>query len=353
MSKSLSAYLDLLRISAAGVVFLDHYAWRDLSGGLFWQVERFGHTAVIVFFVLSGFLIAYAAEAKEPRLGDYVTARLARLLSVTIPALALTLFCDTLGRAASPALYSVADGYAGDHVAWRLAAALTFTSQVWFARIVPLSDLPYWSLPYEFWYYAVAAGLFYLSGRARLLCCAIAAAIAGPKILLLFPLWLLGAACWGWQRRIDPRAGAALFIVSLAAFFSLELAGGQELFFHPAGALWPEKFSLYDFCVGALVALNLLGASAMRWLPLERLARPLGVIAGATFSLYLYHLPLMTCLRALSPGDASSAVSRIVVAAGTLAGVALLSSVTEARKHIVRRWLRQVAAFFRLATAAR
>jgi peptidoglycan/LPS O-acetylase OafA/YrhL len=345
MSKSLSSYLDLLRLSAALAVFLDHYAWRDLSGGLFWQAERFGHTAVIIFFVLSGFLIAYAAESKEATIDDYVTARLARLLSVTVPALILTLACDSLGRLANPALYSIADGYAGDHVFFRLATALTFTNQIWFARIAPLSDLPYWSLPYEFWYYAIAAGLFYLRARSRVIWCAATAAIAGPKILLLFPLWLLGAACWRWQRKFHPGAALPLFIGSLVAFAGLECLGGEGLFAHPSGVVWPEKFSLYDYAVGLLVAANLLAASAIRSMPLlERFGRPLSALAGLTFSLYLYHLPLMTMLRAISPGSPSDTLSRVVVGVGTLLCVAVLGHFTERRKHVVRTWLRRARA---------
>jgi peptidoglycan/LPS O-acetylase OafA/YrhL len=347
MKQHLSAYLDLLRFSAAAVVFLDHYAWPQISGGLFWQFERFGHTAVIVFFVLSGFVIAYAAEAKEPRLSDYITARLARLLSVTVPALALTVLCDSIGSAIAPALYSPADGYAADHPLFRLATALTFTNQIWFASIAPLSDLPYWSLPYEFWYYVAFAGLFYLGGWPRILWCSAAAAIAGPKILLLFPLWLLGAACWRAQRRIDPRAALPLFLGSIMLFAALEIAGGQSLFLHPTGALWSERFSLYDYVAGLLVAANLLGASALQSVPvIERFAKPLSIAAGLTFSLYLYHLPLLMFWRALWPGSPSDVACRLIVGLGTLACVAVLGYVTEKRKRVVRRWIIRSGRFF-------
>jgi peptidoglycan/LPS O-acetylase OafA/YrhL len=54
----LSFYLDTLRILAAMVVFLGHFSQGWLGGGWFWQTQAHGHTAVIVFFVLSGYVIA-------------------------------------------------------------------------------------------------------------------------------------------------------------------------------------------------------------------------------------------------------------------------------------------------------
>ena len=53
----------------------------------------------MVFFVLSGFVIAYVSEQKEHTLREYSISRLARLWSVAVPALILTIALDQLGRA--------------------------------------------------------------------------------------------------------------------------------------------------------------------------------------------------------------------------------------------------------------
>ena len=63
MTKALSLYLDALRFGAAFTVFLSHYG--KFNGGLFWQIQPYGVTAVIVFFVLSGFVIAWVTEARN------------------------------------------------------------------------------------------------------------------------------------------------------------------------------------------------------------------------------------------------------------------------------------------------
>ena len=59
-----SLFLDLMRVAAALVVFISHCVqfWYP-EGHVFWG--PLAHSSVIVFFVLSGYLIAYASFAKK------------------------------------------------------------------------------------------------------------------------------------------------------------------------------------------------------------------------------------------------------------------------------------------------
>jgi peptidoglycan/LPS O-acetylase OafA/YrhL len=102
MKKDLSIYLDILRVLAAATVFLAHLSSMKNSGGFLWQFQNFGHPAVIVFFVLSGYLIQYSVTARENTLIDYAVARLGRLYSVVIPALLLTYVLDRIGASFDP-----------------------------------------------------------------------------------------------------------------------------------------------------------------------------------------------------------------------------------------------------------
>jgi len=56
----------------------------------------------------------------------------------------------------------------------------------------PVWNPPYWSLCYEVWYYALFGAAVYLPPARRMLWLVLLAAIAGPRILLLLPVWLAG-----------------------------------------------------------------------------------------------------------------------------------------------------------------
>ncbi len=78
---------------------------------------------------------------------------------------------------------------------------------------------PRWSLGYEAVHYAIFAALFYLSGARKWLVAGALLLIAGPKVLLLLPIWWLGV--WTWKRAQQgplPADKAALaFFGSIAA----------------------------------------------------------------------------------------------------------------------------------------
>jgi peptidoglycan/LPS O-acetylase OafA/YrhL len=105
MARGLSVYLDLLRLLAALQVAICHLSWTRI-GALDRNIfSEGGHEAVIVFFVLSGFVVRHAAEKRDHSFSDFVTSRISRLYSVVIPCLAATVLCDLAGRALAPNLY--------------------------------------------------------------------------------------------------------------------------------------------------------------------------------------------------------------------------------------------------------
>src|SRR3954467_15833841 len=105
MKRGTSLYLDVVRFAAALMVFLEHLRAHTRSGfGHFWAAHPFWYshfnlfsqTAVTVFFVLSGYVIAHVLATRERTPVDYVASRLARLYSVVLPALLLTAICNYL-----------------------------------------------------------------------------------------------------------------------------------------------------------------------------------------------------------------------------------------------------------------
>jgi peptidoglycan/LPS O-acetylase OafA/YrhL len=89
MNRSFSVYLDVVRFTAAFLVYLYHSNQRFLSEAIL-PASHYGHSSVIVFFVLSGFVIAFVTDTKEFRLPAYAASRISRVYSVTVPAIVLT-----------------------------------------------------------------------------------------------------------------------------------------------------------------------------------------------------------------------------------------------------------------------
>ncbi|MBK8384290.1 MAG: hypothetical protein IPL11_00850 [Candidatus Accumulibacter sp.] len=69
-----------------------------------------------------------------------------------IPAVLLTPVLDMIGRSA-PDLYLKT--IPSDYVWLRIAASLVFLAEVWTISITTFSNVPYWSLNHEVWYYVL------------------------------------------------------------------------------------------------------------------------------------------------------------------------------------------------------
>lgn len=341
MNRALSLYLDLLRFSAAMMVFLGHIAGARFTGGLFWQLINFKAEAVTLFFVMSGFVIAHVTATRESNAADYAIARAARIASVALPALLLTFALDQIGLQIRPELYSAAWGYVATDQVGQFLAGLTFTNQLWFRSIPVGSDLPYWSLGFEVWYYGLFGVLVFARGWRRWIGAALVLAVIGPKIAVLFPVWLMGLAAYHLctRHRLNQKLGLVLFGADVALWVAYETAradGTLPNFF-------PFQASL-DLVTSYAVALLFCGhlvavAACAEWLEnwLNHFARPIRWLAGMTFSLYLVHLPLAQLLATLNPWPPESWLGRIGIIATTFLSVAVFAEVSERRKGPWRR----------------
>ena len=356
MHPATSTYLDLLRLTAAVVVFFGHAGSLVLTGGLpvLWRFVSFGNDAVMAFFVLSGFVIAHVARERERTPTVYAVSRLARLYSVVAPAIALTVVADTLGSSLAPSLYG-ADWFATDGAAWRIAANLFFVNELWFSSTRPFSNVPFWSLGYEFWYYMIFGAAIFLRGRVRVVVIGGLALIVGPKILLLLPVWLAGV--WAYRRTqmqtLSVRAGALLAVGSLLGYLFFRLLDGpgwfdgvtkQWLGSEGVAALHFSKWFLSSYVIGMFMALHLVGVAALAPLLARRLPGPvIRYLASFTFALYLFHYPLLYFFAAWLEHAGLSAWRGALVIPATLLTVWLLGQLTERRKPTVRRWLSAAA----------
>jgi peptidoglycan/LPS O-acetylase OafA/YrhL len=324
----LSVYLDLVRLAAALAVLLTH-VWPLLfpHRPLPWP----GHSAVVVFFVLSGFVISHAAR---PDLGlrGYALHRIARIYPVVLAAVLLSI---AIAQFVPVNIMRYGSSRGSDWL--DIGLNVLFLGQSWMD--VPL---PYvgtiWSLDYEIWYY-ILFGIWCYFPNPFLL--AAAAVVAGPKILLLMPVWLLGVLLHRRMISLSPGRARWLFLATIAAglaFFWLDagiklrdalrpLAPG--LIDHAAGS---NQFA-GDFVLGVIVALNFLAAGSLGMRFLVKYQKPIRYLSGFTFSLYIFHMPLTVLIwNGLH-------VRSVAAFFGLLgAGVWLLGMLTEQRT----KWYRSV-----------
>jgi peptidoglycan/LPS O-acetylase OafA/YrhL len=366
MNRSTSIYLDLVRFLAATTVLIGHANFDELTGGLPYLSGlnmATANDAVIVFFVLSGLVIAYVADTKENTLREFFLSRLARLWSVVVPALLLTVILDYAGSRIAPSLY---DPEWTDNPVLRLAANLFFVNELWFSSIRPFSNAPFWSIGYEFWYYVVFAAAFFVRRPASFGWLGLVALVIGPRILVLLPIWLLGV--WVYYRTITRPVNAPLgwLLVLCSAggyLLYLVLRGHEYLFEFTVRQLgmfeyivrklgigyannffgWSNHF-LSNYLVGILVAAHFLGIAAIAptvGKVLLPLAIPIRAAAAYTFSIYLFHFPLLRFFAAMTLTVQNASLRRAIILFGTIGSIWLLGNVTEKRRSALKRTLAQ------------
>jgi peptidoglycan/LPS O-acetylase OafA/YrhL len=347
-----SLYLDLLRPVAALVVLLSHLSFPAISGGRLKAFASAGTQAVDVFFVLSGFVIAHVCATRERDARTYLVSRAARLYSVAIPALVLTAVLDGIGMRINPEPYR---GAVQAFSPGLLARCLAFLGEQWGAHRFPGSNGAYWSLGFEVWYYAAFASFLYAPRRWRWLAPTAVLAFIGPKVAVMFPAWLLGVATYRVcaAPRLPRSAGWALLVLPLAALAGYETMPHSPLQPFQALSLAKDRImsTVDDYFLAALFAAHLIGFVTVSdtfapWL--ERHARPIRWVAGATFSIYLAHLPLLYFLSALSPWPKGSLATLALLLTLTPLLCLAFAEISERRKAAWHALIRNAVA--RLAT---
>ena len=305
----------------------------------------------MAFFILSGFVVAFSADYKHPTFSDYMIARFARLWSVALPAIVLTLVLDEIVRRFFD--QSIPSNVRPPFSLLATAASTFFVNQIWFLRLVPGTNLPFWSLSYEFFYYLAFAVAFYFRGVPRALTVVLIAAVAGPKILLLAPIWLLGVVAYRLSKKqILESIGWVLWIGSfslLIAFYALHVKARLT-------ASLPAEFPLYNgvmetseivgnYLFAMIIFANVVGFSIIGHRFSSLLQWSKSWIKGSarySFSLYLYHFPLIMFFRSLTIGEFGKWWQVLFMYAATLGGSYVLGRLTEPRKDIVAKLLQKL-----------
>jgi peptidoglycan/LPS O-acetylase OafA/YrhL len=187
--------LDVWRIICASLVVVSHAGQLGLFPRIGSSLMPASHHCVILFFVISGFSVAFSADKVDCNPSTFLAARLSRIFSVAVPAILITLLVDVASKTFNP---QASDLWQLNRWFAYMLFALSFSGELWFTSIHPFSNIPYWSLNYEIYYYLFFAALLIQSQRLRIVSATIVLIAIGPKILFLLPCWLCGVGLYKW-----------------------------------------------------------------------------------------------------------------------------------------------------------
>lgn len=310
MTPGFSLHLDALRAAAAIIVVLSHWAYpRFTDGQYLWIRElNLGSDAVVIFFVLSGFVIAFCAHQKDRSIGAFGFARLTRLMSVALPALLLGYVLDRTGSTTFDSFY---EGRYFNPIGLpeQLLRGLSFSNE-WGGMEVRLgSNGPYWSLSYEAAYYLLFAVFFYIQGAGKWLLLATLLFLFGINIVLLLPCWAMGV--WLYHACKDPKPIArrtALYLaIGPVLLYAFALARGlpgmmqMDLWAYNLGhnLRFSNEFT-WNWLIAVLTTAHLYGVYHLtkdRLTVQSRFAPVVRYLAAGSFSIYLVHYPVLQFLK--------------------------------------------------------
>ena len=350
MNKQLSIYLDGLRFLASVAVFFAHVP--GFMGGYLWQLGGGGHLAVVFFFVLSGFVISFVTSTKERDVMTYAVNRLARIYSVAGPAILLTIASYYFIGMVDPDSFAVLKATLYEPLT-TIASAAFFLNQSW-REVVFFTNGPYWSLGYEVLYYIFFGVVLYATGLRRIFFALLILVAMGPSIALYLPVWFLG---W-WSYRVAASSQMSLRIAQLLFWLSLSLfvllpatglissidAASMRLMNPHFNALinMNAKSFVSDYILAVLSAVNFVAFSTLgrsRAIFGPMVANVIKKLSAHTFSIYLYHMPLLYAVTAMIPHKKYAVLNMLLCLVLTPLTIYGLSIHSEGKKANVRHYL--------------
>jgi diketogulonate reductase-like aldo/keto reductase/peptidoglycan/LPS O-acetylase OafA/YrhL len=371
VSPVLSDWLDLARGLAAvevlafhsyQLMFMEKLPGSDYDPAIrfaysfLWTLSGHGADAVLVFFVLSGYLVGGPALVRclNGRLNavDYFSARIARLYVVVIPALTIS-FCAYISARQSPGWGSFVAShqnlYGSTRVFFAPVGAGAAICNGLFLQTIACSEFAgnaaLWSLSNEFWYYVLffalisvrktpayvlliiaIFGLFVMAERFDT-----AGTHTGLKFFFFFAIWCCGvlayaiaAPTWVW---------CCGLLASLAGLYVLSTKG---LFPHWAAVV---------VAVGFVTAAFIVFIEHLK-IPLPSFLRFGRELAKFSFSLYAIHYPILLLLNVTVSGRQDFTLASLRLDVTFILFCLLLAAVFyflfESRTPIVRTWLKTI-----------
>lgn len=299
---------------------------------LLYFLTSLGHQAVLIFFVLSGFLVggSILRSGKSFTWRRFMIARVCRLWLVLVPALILTLSFDLTTLLFFPQAFN---GVLS--IAWNSGPSsppsyttAAFIGNLFFLQTIILpvlgSNGPLWSLANEFWYYILFPLLLISVGKignySHISRCLHFVAVAAlvcwlpGTIIVYFGAWVAGALCAVVPLRRLPVSSVRAIAICSSALFCFSLIYSKKSSFNTAFTIHPDIFLTVFFSLTLLAVLELSSRSAAdefskmsRIWPFPTLI--LRSISDMSYSLYLTHFPFIISMSLFLTSGQKTAIS--------------------------------------------
>jgi peptidoglycan/LPS O-acetylase OafA/YrhL len=288
--------LEVCRGLAAVYVVLHHS--RQMLPHAIQPLLLFGQEAVILFFLLSGFVIHYNYSVKPVfDRADFLWKRFVRIYPIFILVMMLSI------------VLNLATGARQEHM----------DMTTFFYNIIGMQDSqlqkpgigyatfgdndPLWSLGYEAWFYVFYAIVGSANFNRNLLIVVLVSLLSAilfsfypGKVyltLLYLPIWWLGAAIA--QASLTARAkpfllGMGVLLVVLGAY----VTGSYALIRNSNNSIGLHPFiEIRHF--GAAIVFAVIWMIAQKWLSMKHFAwmEPLALLAPISYGIYIVHVPLL------------------------------------------------------------
>ena len=303
-----SAYCGFASFPEAMFVNYPELATHSLPVAVFFGLTRLGNEAVVIFFVLSGFLVGGRAFERirkgEFNTKSYVIDRSTRIFVPLIPAV----------------LFSVIVlKYTNGDIVWSQVLGNLFALQGVTTSALP-DNVPLWTLSYEMWFYVSVVGIALLFRKKweGILIMAVIAVIFTRLSPYYFVCWLIGAmAQVKLPTRISYTRIVAAAILCVYGIIGIQIdhgSGGINMKWL-ADLLPSAGISRIMLSIGSAVIIrNIILIRSVSWI--EKAGT---ILAASSYTLYLVHYPAL-CLFSSYLGY----VGIRVVNAHTLAQYAML-----------------------------
>jgi peptidoglycan/LPS O-acetylase OafA/YrhL len=324
-----SVMLDLLRALAAQMVCVGHAISFFMSQWRPTRLPLIQNLGVLLFFVISGFLITYTLieRSKDPGYSflQFVIERFARIYSGLIPALAFIVIVDGV------TVYLIDDPIISRYYTLKTLIANLFMLEA-YRGIFPNSlqwsafgsASPLWTLAIEWHIYIFVASLFFMAIRPKSIPFLIPIALFFGQTPIhfligafqpdgvgqgLFTLWLGGSIVYLVARSsvTSVPLAAALGLCGTIGFTASSQTGSEY------------DMRIYPLLIAAFFGLVVCSQSGRLITSLPGMGKSIRFMADYSFSLYLVHHTIMYAMWITLPDRGPTMVTVAIIASNLVA----------------------------------